>query len=313
MSDTMKAVRIHEFGGPEVLVYEDAPKPVAGPGEALIRVRGAGINPVDWKVREGWTESIWPHQLPLILGWDVAGVIEAVGAGVSNVKPGDEVYADTNILKDGAYAEYVLVEAKVVALKPKSLSFVEAASLPIAALTAWQALFDAAGLQPGQTVLIHAAAGGVGSLGVQFAKWKGARVIGTASARNHAFLKELGADELIDYTAERFEDSVKDVDVVFDTVGKEVMQRSWQTLKPGGYLVGIVNDPDTEQAKKYGVRASHIFGLPRADDLTAIAELIDAGTVRPVVSETLPLSEARRAHEESQGGHVRGKIVLEVP
>jgi NADPH:quinone reductase and related Zn-dependent oxidoreductases len=313
VSDTMKAVRIHTFGGPEVLTYEDAPKPTPGAGEALVRVRAAGVNPVDWKAREGWVEGLWKHTLPLILGWDVCGVVEAVGEGVTEVKPGDEVYTNADPRRDGAYAQYCVVRAATLGPKPKSLSFTQAGGLPIVALTAWQSLFGAAGLEAGQTVLIHAAAGGVGSMAVQFAKWKGAQVIGTASARNHDFVRGLGADEVIDYTTTRFEDHVKDVDVVFDTVGKAVQQRSWQTLKPGGYLVAIVNDADQEQAQKHGVRASHVFSDPNPADLTAIADLFDTGAVKPTVSEVLPLHEARRAHEQSEGGHVRGKIVLEVP
>ncbi|MBC8102299.1 MAG: NADP-dependent oxidoreductase, partial [Cytophagales bacterium] len=213
----MKAVRIHSFGGADTLVYEDAPLPTLGPGDALVRVAAAGVNPVDWKVREGYLEEVLPHTLPLIPGWDLCGVVEAVGADVTEVQVGDAVFADAEIARDGAYAEYIAVKAALLAPQPKTLSPVEAASLPIAALTAWQCLFETANLQSGQTVLIHAAAGGVGSLAVQFAKWKGARVIGTASTRNHEFLRGLGADDLIDYTAAHFDEVVRDVDVVFDT------------------------------------------------------------------------------------------------
>ena len=309
---TMKAIRIHEFGGPEKLLYEDAPIPTPRPGEALLRVHAAGVNPVDWKVREGYTEKIWKHTLPLILGWDVSGVVESVGEGVTDVKVGDEVYADTEITRDGAYAEYVIVRASLLAPKPKSASHLEAASLPIAALTAYQALFEAAGLTAGQTVLIHAAAGGVGSLGVQMAKNIGARVIGTASARNHAFLKELGADELVDYNTVKFEEVVKNVDVVFDTMGKEIQARSWACLKPGGYLVGITSDVDEADAARRGFRGSHVMARSNAKDLITIADMVDAGKLKPLVTEVYPLAETRKAHEHMETGHTRGKIVLNV-
>lgn len=308
----MKAVRIHSFGGADTLVYEDAPLPTLGPGDALVRVAAAGVNPVDWKVREGYLEEVLPHTLPLIPGWDLCGVVEAVGADVTEVQVGDAVFADAEIARDGAYAEYIAVKAALLAPQPKTLSPVEAASLPIAALTAWQCLFETANLQSGQTVLIHAAAGGVGSLAVQFAKWKGARVIGTASTRNHEFLRGLGADDLIDYTAAHFDEVVRDVDVVFDTMGYETLARSWDVLKPGGFLVGIVSVPDPEEARRRGVRSAYVFARSDASDLSAIAALVDAGTVKPIVGEVLPLAEARRAHEISEGKHVRGKIVLEV-
>src|SRR5216683_2520023 len=237
---TMKAVRIHTYGGPEVLRYEDAPRPVPAAGEVLIKIHAAAVNPVDWKVRAGHLKDMLKYQLPLIPGWDAAGVIEDVGAGVARLKRGDEVYTRPDISRDGTYAEYITVREPEVALKPKSLDHVHAAAIPLAALTAWQALFDAGGLSAGQRVLIHAAAGGVGSFAVQLAKWKGAYVIGTASAHNHEFLRGLGADETIDYTAVRFEDAVQDVDLVLDAMAGETQKRSWKTLKPGGILVSIL-------------------------------------------------------------------------
>lgn len=308
----MKAVRIHSYGGPEVLSYEEAPRPSIGADEVLIRVHAAAINPVDWKVREGYLQGFIDYQLPVTLGWDVSGVVEEVGEAVTDLRVGDEVYARPDIARDGAYAEYLAARASEVALKPRSLDHVAAAAVPLAALTAWAALFDAADLQPGQTVLIHAAAGGVGSFAVQLAKWKGARVIGTASGANHDLVRELGADEVIDYTTTRFEQAVRDVDVVFDTVGGDTLARSWGVLKRGGFLVGVVEPPDQATAAAHGVRSAHVFIQPDKAKLTKLAELIDAGVVRPQVSTVLPLAEARRAHELSQTGHTRGKIVLRV-
>jgi NADPH:quinone reductase-like Zn-dependent oxidoreductase len=309
---TMKAVCIHEYGGPDVLRLEDAPIPVPAAGEVLIRVHAAGINPVDWKIREGRLQGRVEHRLPLILGWDVAGVIEALGPGVTQFKIGDAVYARPDIARDGGYAEYIAVRASEVALKPKSLDFIHAAAVPLAGLTAWQALFDAAKLAAGQRILIHAGAGGVGSFAVQFAHWKGARVIATASARNADLVRSLGADEVIDYTETRFEDEVQDLDVVFDTVGEEVQQRSWNALKKGGILVSILALSVPDDAAARNLRSAYVFVQPNAGQLGQIAELIDGGHVKPVVETVLPLSEVRQAHILSQSHHARGKIVLRV-
>ncbi len=305
----MKAVRIHAYGDPKVLKYEEAPRPTPQDGEILLRVHAAGVNPVDWKIREGYLKDAFPAQFPLVLGFDVAGTVEAVGAGVTEFAPGDAVYAD---VRSGGYAEYVISPAKVAARKPQALDFVQAASLPVAALTAWQALFDHAHLEVGQTVLIHAASGGVGHLAVQFAKDKGAHVIATASARNHEFVKGLGADELIDYNTTKFETVAHDVDVVLDTIGGDTQERSWGVLKPGGILVSIV-DPDTEKhAQAHGRRGVIFHAEDSGAQLAQIAGMADAGKLKPYVERVFPLSEARQAHETSQGGHVRGKLVLQV-
>jgi NADPH:quinone reductase-like Zn-dependent oxidoreductase len=307
----MNAVRIHRYGGPEVLRYEEAPRPEPGRGEVLIRVHGAGVNPVDWKVREGYARDFLKHALPLVPGWDVSGVVEAVGPGATRWKPGDELFSRPDIARNGAYAEFLVVRESEAARKPQSLDHLQAAAVPLAALTAWQALFDAAGLGPGQTVLIHAAAGGVGHFAVQLAKWKGARVIGTASAGNHAFLRTLGADDTIDYTTTRFEEVVRDADVVLDTMGGDTQQRSWKTLREGGILSTILAPPP-EEAIPPEKRLGYTFVQPNAEQLSEIATLIDAGKVRTVVETVLPLPEARSAQERSQAGHVRGKIVLQV-
>jgi len=309
---TMKAVRIHTYGGPEVLKFEDAPRPEPAPGEVLIKVNAAGVNPIDWKIRAGYLKDHRPYFFPLILGWDVSGIIEANGLDGTRFKNGDEVYARSDIARNGAYAQYIVAKQVEVAQKPKLIDHIRAAAIPLAALTAWQALFDAAGLSAGQKVLIHGAAGGVGSFAVQLAKWKGTHVIGTASARNQAFIQELGADESIDYTKTRFDDVVRDVDVVFDTVAGQTQTRSWKVLKKGGILVSIASPPSAEDAVRNGVRQAFVFMVPNASQLTEIAKLVDSGKLKPVVETVLPLSEARRAHELSQTGHTRGKIVLQV-
>ena len=310
--ETMKAVRIHMYGGPEVVKYEEAPRPKPAAGEVLIRVYAAGVNPVDWKIREGYFKGRVHHSLPLILGWDLSGVVEATGPGVARLKNGEEVYSRPDIARDGADAEYIVVRETEAALKPKSIDHIHAAAIPLAALTAWQSLFDAGGLSTGQKVLIHAAAGGVGSFAVQLAKWKGAHVIGTASKRNQDFVKNLGADETIDYQTTRFEEVVHEVDVVFDTIGGETQKRSWKVLKKGGILISIVGAPSAKEATAHGVRQASVFVQPSAAQLTELAKLVDSGKLKPVVETVLPLSEARRAHELSQTGHTRGKIVLEV-
>ena len=307
----MNAVRIHRYGGPEVLRYEGVPRPEPGTGEVLIRVHGAGVNPVDWKVREGYARDFLKHALPLVPGWDVSGVVEAAGPGATRWKPGDELFSRPDIARNGAYAEFLVVRESEAARKPQSLDHLQAAAVPLAALTAWQALFDAAGLGPGQTVLIHAAAGGVGHFAVQLAKWKGARVIGTASAGNHAFLRTLGADDTIDYTTTRFEEVVRDADVVLDTMGGDTQQRSWKTLREGGILSTILAPPP-EEAVPPEKRLGYTFVQPNAEQLSEIATLIDAGKIRTVVETVLPLPEARSAQDRSQAGHVRGKIVLQV-
>lgn len=307
--DTMKAVRIHSYGGPEVLKYEDAPRPKPGPGEVLVKVYAAGVNPVDWKIREGYRKI---HTLPLILGWDFSGVTESIGQDVAGWKKGDGVYSRPDLARDGAYAEYIVVRASEIASKPKSIDHIKAAAIPLAALTAWQTLFDTGGLSAGQKVLIHAAAGGVGHIAVQLAKWKGAYVIGTASERNLKFLHELGADETVDYQKTRFEDVVHDVDMVLDTIGDDTQKRSWQVLKKDGILVSIIRKPTDEEPASYGVRGGYVFVQPNGKQLAEITKLVDSGKLKPIVETVLALPDARRAQELSQTKHARGKIVLKI-
>jgi NADPH:quinone reductase-like Zn-dependent oxidoreductase len=243
---------------------------------------------------------------------DLAGVVEAVGEGVTTVAAGDAVYGYSNMMRQGAYAEYAVVNAGEIAPKPTSVDFATAASIPLAGLTAWQGLFGVGGLQPGQTVLIHGAGGGVGSFAVQFARVKGARVLATAGSDKLALLRDLGVAEAIDYATTRFEDVARDIDVVFDTVAGELTERSFTVLKPGGIYVTPAGQPDPEAAAGRGVRARGMLAQANPTDLTDIANLIDAGTVKPVVSTVLPLAEARQAHELLAAGHTRGKIVLRV-
>ena len=309
---TMKAVRIHAYGGPELLHYEDAPRPQLKPDDLLIQVAAAAVNPVDWKIREGYLRGFLNHRLPLTLGWDVAGTVVEMGPEAAGFKVGDEVYARPDIERNGSYAEFMAVKASEAALKPATLDYVHAAAVPLAALTAWQSLVGAAQLQADQTVLIHAAAGGVGSFAVQLAKARGARVIATASVVNIGLVAELGADHFIDYTRTRFEDVAKDVDVVLDTIGGDTQERSWQVLKPDGILVSVISPPPEATAAAHGVRSAFVFIQPSGPQLDQIARMIDQGQMKPVIHTVLPLSEARQAQVISQGGHARGKIVLRV-
>jgi NADPH:quinone reductase-like Zn-dependent oxidoreductase len=306
--EKMEAVRIHQYGGPEELKVEEVPRPQAAAGEVLIRVHAAGVNPVDWKIRAGYLKDFMPVPMPFIPGIDVSGVVEATGPGVTQFKKGDEVFGAGK----GAYAEFAVAKESELARKPASLDHVHAAALPVAALTAWQALFNVAHLTAGQRVLIHGASGGVGSFAAQFAKAKGAYVIGTASGRNQAYLRELGVDEPIDYEKARFEDVVRNVDVVLDTQGGDTQQRSWKVLQQGGMLVSIVQLPSAEEAAKHGARSARFVRQPNAGELSEIARLVDSGKVMVAVDSVLPLSEAARAHELSQSGHARGKLVLKV-
>lgn len=309
---TMKAVRIHSYGGSDVLSYEDAPRPAPGDDEVLIRVHATSVNPFDCAVRAGYMASYFNHTLPLILGTDVSGVIDEVGRGVTTFKPGDEVYARAGVSRDGAYAQYVALPSTDLAIKPQSLDHQHSAALPHVTLTAWQALFELGNLAEGQTVLIHGAAGGVGHVAVQLAKWRGAKVLGTAS-RNLDFLRELGVDEIIDYSAVPFEEVVRDVDVVIDTIGGEVQERSCMVLKPQGILVSVIQTPSDEMTARYGVRSAMVYSTPPIGKvLTEVAALVDAGLVKPHVSTVLPLTEIRRAHEMVESKHTRGKVVLEV-
>ena len=308
----MRAVRIHSYGDASVLSHEDAPRPSIGRDDVLVRVHAASVNPVDWFIRYGYMAQWFSHSLPLILGCDVSGVVESVGDEVTQRAVGEEVFARTDLARDGTYAEYVAVRAADVVPKPQESDHLEAAAIPHAALTAWQALFEVGGLAEGQRVLIHAAAGGVGSFAVQLAKWRGAEVVGTASANHLAFLEQLGTDEVVDYTAVPFEDEVRDVDLVIDAVGADTQNRSWSVLRPGGTLVSLVEPPSQEIAARHGVRASLLAAEANASQLTELAGLVSAGKLRPFVGTVLPLQDVREAHRLSETRHAQGKIVLRV-
>ncbi len=308
---TMKAIRIHSYGGTEVLTYEDIPIPQITEDEMLVRVYAAGINPVDWKVRQGYLKDFLSHSLPFVPGWDVAGVVDQTGPKVSAFSRGHGVYAFIDLGRNGGYAEFCVVKPSEAAFKPQTLDYTQAAAVPLAALTAWQALFDLANLQSGQKVLIHGAAGGVGHFAVQFAKWAGAHIVGTASRTNHEFLLQIGAHECIDYNTTRFEKVAHDIDVVLDTISGETRERSWQVLKKGGILVTTLPPlPPEKTIDAYGVKAAAMLVQPNSAQLGEIAELIDSGHVIPHVQTVLPLQDAARGHALSEAGHVRGKIVL---
>ena len=311
-SEFMNAIRIHNYGGPEVLRYEEAPRPQPGKGEVLIRVHAAGVNPLDCKVRAGQLKKIIEHKLPLIPGWDVSGVVEEVGPDVSQFKIGDDVFAMADPTRDGAYADYVVVREPAVAIKPKSLHHVRAAAVPVSALTAWRSLFDLGHLQSGQRILIHGASSGVGHFAVQLAKSKGAHVIAAGSTKNQELLRKLGADETIDCTSQRFEAVAHKIDIVLDTIGGETQERSWRVLKPGGALISLVKPPSLQKAKRFGVRGKMYRVQTDGARLREIAKLIDSANIKPSIDRSLPLSEARRAHELGQNGHLHGKVVLRV-
>ncbi len=299
----MKAVLIHETGGPEVLSFEETERPEPGEGEVLIKVCAASVNPIDWKIRRGLREA----PLPKVLGNDVSGVVEF--SRLEGFAEGDEVFG---IAPSGGYAQFATAPAASIAKKPVGVSHEQAACLPVSGMTAWQALFDSGGLQPGQTALIAGAAGGVGHLAVQFAKHAGARVIGTGSSRNRDFVIGLGADEYVDYTSQDVSEAVKDVDVAFDTVGGETTRSLLPTLRSGSVLVTIANAPPEQEAAERGARAE-LLGMSLSSELLVrIAGLAADGEVRVEISNTFPLEQARQAHELSEAGHTRGKIVLTV-
>ncbi|MFE0577710.1 NADP-dependent oxidoreductase [Streptomyces sp. NPDC058874] len=306
----MRAIVVDKWGGPENLVEREIERPEPGLGEVLVRVHAAGVNPVDWKTRASGALISW-GETPVV-GWDVSGTVEAVGPGVTLYAPGDEVYGMPHFPRQaGGYAQYVAAPARHFARKPGSLDHVQAAALPLAALTAWQALVDTAGVTAGQRVLVHAAAGGVGHLAVQIAKARGAYVIGTASAAKHEVLRGLGADELIDYRSVDFAGAVSDVDVVLDALGGDTAERSLKVLKAGGHLISLPG-PDSVPAGADGVNAAWVLVDPDLKGLEAIADLADRGLLKPLIETVLPLEQAAKAHEIGEQGRTTGKIVLTV-
>lgn len=309
----MKAVVINHYGSKEELHEILVEDPVPGPRQVIVKLSATSINPIDWKLREGYLKQLFDWPFPIILGWDAAGVIIEVGEQVTEWKKGDRVFARPATTRFGTYAEYAAVDADLLARIPENISFAEAASVPLAGLTAWQALFDHADLKPGEKVLVHAGAGGVGSLAVQFAKARGAYVIATAGAENSDFLKSLGVDEVIDYHTTHFEDVLSDIDVVFDTMGGEIQKASFKVLKKGtGRLVSIVSAPDQTLAERYGVAAESIWLKENGGQLKEIADLLASGKVKAIVGAEFPFSEQGliEAHALSETHHARGKIVI---
>lgn len=312
MSNLMKAVQIKDFGDRSVLELNDNVEiPTPAENEVLIKVKSAAVNPVDWKIREGYLQAMLNHALPLTLGWDVSGEVTTVGDQVTHLKVGDAVYSRPDIVKNGSYAEYILVAADEVAIKPKSLSWQEAAGVPLAALTAWQSLYELAKLKSGDRVLIHAGSGAVGQFAIQLAKLRGATVYTTTSAKNTDLVLSLGADHAIDYHNEDFSE-LKDLDVVYDTIGGDTLAKSWKTLKKGGCLVSICDNPDEAIAAEHGVTGIFCFVQPNREQLEKLAELADAGQLKVNIDSEYELDQAAEAHERSETGRAQGKIVINV-
>lgn len=315
----MKAITYDRFGGADVLKLTDLPKPEPGPGEVLVKIHAAGVNPIDWKIRNGQFECVFEHNFPITPGWDMAGVMETAGPGVKAWKAGDKVYAYTRFAKAevGTYAEYMVVPESYLGPMPKGLSFVEAASIPLAALTAWQSFKGFAKLTPGQVVLIHAGAGGVGSLAVPFAKHLGATVVTTAQTNNHDYCQGLGADHCTDYKKADYRIALKElypegVDVILDSVGYEIPDQSLDILKPGGALICLNDPPDEDRAKALGLRALRLYSEPDGKMLGEITKLIEKRVLPVPEILALPLSDAQKAQTLSEAGHVRGKLVLQI-
>jgi NADPH:quinone reductase-like Zn-dependent oxidoreductase len=311
-ADYMNAIRIHEVGGPEGMVYERAPRPRLASGDALVEVYAAALTPAELTWKETWADHSGKSRLPIIPSHEVSGVVAALGEGVSDLKLGEAVYGLTDFSRDGAAAEFVAVRAADLAPKPRSIGHLHAAAMPLSALTAWQALFDHGGLVAGKRVLIHGAAGGVGSFAVQLAHAKGAEVIAVASGRHRDFLQSLGANKVVDYETARFEDVAHGVDLVLDTVGGETLKRSWSVLKPGATLVSIAEPPPEQHAVRAGARGIFFIVEPNRAELSELGRLTDAEQLRTFVSEVFAFSRAREAYETLLRGHLRGKIVLRV-
>jgi NADPH:quinone reductase-like Zn-dependent oxidoreductase len=306
-----KAVRIHRFGGPEVLQLEDVPVPEPRDDEVVLRVHAASVNPVDYKTREGSFPVVSADKLPVILGRDLSGTVELLGTRAHTLKKGDPIFAMLGQDR-GAYARYVLVKAVEMVAKPDRLDHVQAAAVPLAGMTAWQGLFDHGGLQAGQRVLIHGGAGGVGHFAVQFAKARGATVLTTVAGDDRGFARELGADEAIDFKTQRFEDLARDIDVVLDLIGGETQERSWSVLKPGGIIVSTLTEPSKDKAQQHGARGTHFMAHPNAEQLAEIGRLIEDGKARPFVAAVFPLDVVQAAQRRLEQGNVRGKVVLDL-
>ncbi|WP_315372139.1 NADP-dependent oxidoreductase [Paenibacillus xylanexedens] len=309
----MKAVVINQYGSKEELVEQEVNKPRAEANQVVVKLEATSINPIDWKLREGYLKEMYDWEFPIILGWDVAGVITEIGSNVSKWKVGDRVFSRPDTTRFGSYAEYTAVDEHLLAKLPDSISYEEAAAVPLAGLTAWQVLFTHGDLKEGETVLIHAGAGGVGMYAIQLAKHAGAHVITTASEKNHELLYSLGADQVIDYKTENFEEILKDIDLVFDTMGGEVAENSYKVLKPNtGRLITIVGEPNHDTAKSHNVLAKGIWLQPDGDQLQKMADLMEEKKIKSIVGATFPFSRQGiyDAHALSETHHAVGKIVI---
>lgn len=309
----MKAVVINQYGSKEELVEQEVNKPRAEANQVVVKLEATSINPIDWKLREGYLKEMYDWEFPIILGWDVAGVITEIGSNVTKWKVGDRVFSRPDTTRFGSYAEYTAVDEHLLAKLPDSISYEEAAAVPLAGLTAWQVLFTHGDLKEGETVLIHAGAGGVGMYAIQLAKHAGAHVITTASEKNHELLYSLGADQVIDYKKENFEEILKDIDLVFDTMGGEVAENSYKVLKPNtGRLITIVGEPNHDTAKSHNVSAKGIWLQPDGDQLQRMADLMEEKKIKSIVGATFPFSRQGiyDAHALSETHHAVGKIVI---
>jgi NADPH:quinone reductase-like Zn-dependent oxidoreductase len=311
-NSTMKAVVLNEYGGPEVLKYQDAPRPEPKDDDILVRVIAAAVNPVDSYVRQGMFAKRGLDNRPAIIGYDIAGVVEKTGANAKKFKAGDKVYSYLSVMRGGGYAEFAIAKESETAIKPTNINFVEAAAVPLAATTAWQALVDTAKIDKGQTVLIHGGSGGVGSFAIPIAKARGAKVIATASTAHQDLLKQLGVDQAIDYTKTKFEDVAKDVDVVLNCVRADALGRSYGVVKKGGIIVSITDEPDQTECAKHSIRGSRLGAHPDSKVLEELTKLIEARKMTPIVSQTFPLADASKAHQQIETHHTLGKIVLKV-
>ncbi|MCK6263381.1 NADP-dependent oxidoreductase [Vibrio sp. ZSDE26] len=308
----MRAVQIQQYGGTDTLKLENIVAPKINDDDILVLVKSASVNPVDWKIREGYLQTFIPYDMPLTLGWDVSGVVAEVGSKVTKFKVGDEVFSRPAINRNGSYAEYIAVKEDEAEFKSPKLNFSQAAALPLAGITAWQCLVDVADVKAGDRVLIHAGAGGVGHLAIQIAKAKGATVISTASKANQALLVELGTDQAVDYTAAPLSEQIQPVDIVIDTMGGDVQQQSWGLLKPDGILVSVVDQPDEEVAKAHYARGAFVFIDPSSRILRELNSLVENDELTPLIEHHFTLETVVEAHLQSQSGRTRGKIVIDV-
>ncbi|WP_225743689.1 NADP-dependent oxidoreductase [Marinilactibacillus sp. Marseille-P9653] len=310
----MKAIVIESYGSADQLVERDVPKPEITEDQVLVELHATSINPVDWKMREGYLSSMMPFEFPIILGWDAAGIIKEVGANVQDFAVGDKIFSRPETNPRGTYAEYIAIDKELLAPMPKNVSFGEAASIPLVGETAWTALVEMAEIKKGDKVLIHAGAGGVGSVAIQVAKSFGATVASTASGDNEAYLKELGVDTFINYKEEDFESLLSDYDIVFDTMGGDIQKKSFNVLKKGGSLISIADEPDKELAEEKGIKTGYFFLQPDGKRLAKLGELMTNGKLKATVGETFPFTEEglREAHRLSETHHAKGKIVINI-